>query len=196
MGCDIHMYAEVRKNGVWEKVGDVFENPYYDPERPTRTDSNGYTWNAKYIDKPYDDRNYRLFAILANVRNDDDWQPISMPRGIPKDISQEIKTRVDDWNGDGHSHSFFTLKELLEFDWDKVVGKTTRMVHEDTYKKFMETGEKPDSWCAWTNIENWKKLSWETTYRECAGEYFFKILEDMKKLGDQENVRIVFWFDN
>jgi hypothetical protein len=25
----------------------------------------------------------------------------------------------DVWEGDSHSHSYFTLKELLEVDWDK-----------------------------------------------------------------------------
>ena len=34
------------------------------------------------------------------------------------------------------------------------------------------------------------------TYRENLGEWFFKHLNELKELGDPENVRIVFWFDN
>ena len=34
------------------------------------------------------------------------------------------------------------------------------------------------------------------TYRENLEGWFFKHLEELKALGEPENVRIVFWFDN
>ena len=34
------------------------------------------------------------------------------------------------------------------------------------------------------------------TYRENLGEMFFTHLEELKALGEPEDVRIVFWFDN
>src|ERR1700691_1564806 len=68
MGCDIHPYVEVRKNGTWVKA-DV---------------------------KVPDGRNYWTFAKLANVRNGfgfagcdtgDAVVPICEPRGLPADTS-------------------------------------------------------------------------------------------------------------
>jgi hypothetical protein len=196
MGCDIHIHAEVKRGEAWEKVGAIFKNDYYDPERPSKTDSDGYTWNPKYTDEPYDGRNYRLFAILADVRNYDGWKPISSPRGLPEDVSPGIKEKSDGWDCDGHSHTFFTLKELLDFNWDKVVGKTTRMVSEATHKKYLETGGLPDSWCKSTNAPGWRELSWETTYKDCAGGCFLGMLDYLSKIGAPEDIRLVFWFDN
>lgn len=39
----------------------------------------------------YIDRNYELFSILANVRNNGEIIPISEPRGFPKNASNEIE---------------------------------------------------------------------------------------------------------
>ena len=118
MGCDIHMYAEVKKNNKWSKVGDVFENMWYSKDRELSD------WNKPLTDTPYDGRNYDLFAILADVRNGhgfagcvtgERFNPISEPKGLPDDVSKKIKKESDKWDGDGHSHSYFTVKELLDF---------------------------------------------------------------------------------
>ena len=83
-----------------------FENEY-DDEDPY--------WDCEVY---YRDRNYKLFEILAGVRGDED-NAISLPRGIPRDASFGYKTMVKQWSSDGHSHSYYTLTELLEIDWDK-----------------------------------------------------------------------------
>ncbi|WP_317970333.1 hypothetical protein [Paenibacillus sp. CCS19] len=64
-------------------------------------------------------RNYLLFAILANVRNHYNIQPISQPKGLPEDVSHEVKKQSDEENGDAHTRSWLTLKELLEYDWQQ-----------------------------------------------------------------------------
>jgi len=93
MGCDIHAYLEVKNNnGDW-----LFIN---EPEKINQ-------------------RNYRLFATLAGVRNSFGIDPISNPRGIPEDVTDYVKGEFDTWEGDGHNHSYLTAKELLEFDYDK-----------------------------------------------------------------------------
>jgi len=72
------------------------------------------------------DRDYDSFAILANVRNDDDFNPISEPRGLPEwlemDETEEYIKDTDIWLGE-HSFSFITLGELLDFDWLQEVTK-------------------------------------------------------------------------
>lgn len=96
MGCDIHSFAEVKENGSWKVVEDY---------------------------RPFQDRNYQLFALLADVRNGSGFagcdtgnhiEPISIPKGLPKDCSAKVQLNSDDWDIDGHSHSWLTLKELLD----------------------------------------------------------------------------------
>lgn len=73
-------------------------------------------------------RRYWLFSALANVRNYNGITPISEPRGLPEDLELDDEDCVPCfsardgrvWLGD-HSHSWFTLKELKEWDgWDQL----------------------------------------------------------------------------
>jgi hypothetical protein len=207
MGCDIHFFVEKlnSESGKWEPVGD--EGDFYD------------------------DRNYRLFGILADVRNGvgfagcdtgDRFNPIAEPRGLPVDVSQTIATEYDEWGDDGHSHSFFTLKELLDYDWSQVA-VLRGYVDESGYKHFKEHRH-PNEWCGNTfgsrieKITNMQmddllagilkrdnekyyhtQIQWTKTYQECAGDFFTKTIPALQELvayDDTESVRIVFWFDN
>lgn len=118
MGCDIHLYVEKRVNGAWKAQGD-FEREVEDGE--------SYLVGGK----GYSDRNYNLFAILADVRNGrgfagiktgEGFNPISHPRGLPDDVTAEVKEISDRWDCDGHSHSYFTLRDLLDYDWTQTTG--------------------------------------------------------------------------
>ena len=66
----------------------------------------------------YGERNYQMFALLADVRNGGLIDPISEPRGIPDDASAGYLYKVNQWDMDGHSHTYYTLQELLEVDWE------------------------------------------------------------------------------
>jgi len=177
MGCDIHSFAERKANNKWEKVKDFFsldgwEKEYYKKEK---------------TDSPFYWRGYSMFAFLADVRNYDCCEPISEPRGLPDDVCAEIEEEHEDWGIDAHSCSYLTLKELLDFDYEKV--SWNRRISRTTYNKnggsftngaaLAEEGEG-------TNV----------TYRENLGEFFFTHLKELQELGSPDDVRIVFWFDN
>ncbi len=86
MGCNIHGFVEVKEHD---------------------------RWNA-WLDEPFMDRDYRVFAKLANVRNFAKViEPIAEPRGLPSDISYEMKELYEKWEGDAHSMSWVTARELL-----------------------------------------------------------------------------------
>jgi hypothetical protein len=92
MGCDIHTTIECQTpSGRWESV------PHFEL---------------------FDFRNYNLFAWLAGVRNYTDIQPIAEPRGLPDDVSDQVRAQVEAWGSDGHSVSWLSLKELTGFDYD------------------------------------------------------------------------------
>ena len=158
MGCDIHSFAERRnkQTNKWEKVGE----------------------------NPFDWRSYSMFAFLAGVRNYDHCEPLSEPKGLPNDISDEVKEEYGD--GDGwyyHSASFLTAKELLDFDYDKTFWN--RRVTKQTSS---------NSWNGASLAE--EREGKVLTYRENLGESFFTHLNELKELGEPEDIRIVFWFDN
>jgi len=129
MGCDIHFFTERYTTDVdyegprstsekrESKLNTVLLNQEVDP-RWVSADKwkfeNDY-WRA---DELYDGRDYHLFNVLsAGVRGD--GPSISEPRGVPDDASSAYRYIVDQMDGDGHSHSYFTLSELLEVDWKK-----------------------------------------------------------------------------
>jgi hypothetical protein len=187
-----------------------------------------YESNEVFTISPYEDRNYDLFAILADVRNGygfagvdtgDGFRPIAMPRGVPEDASQYYKNEVNQWDGDGHSHSYFTLDELEAYDW---AGQSTThrgWVDKEQYEVFKKQGH-PDSWSGGvsggrvkhiTNEEMDKvkdddeeasyytQVEWQESYAESASSFLTETLpalRKIKKMKDVEDIRIVFFFDN
>ena len=136
MGCDIHLFVEVRKDGKWEAIKDIdkialwqaqenleYFKRYGEDEMPGYTEME-FIERIEQESKPkymflYNGRNYNLFSMLADVRNGYTSngktymiKPIDEPRGVPSDASDAYKEYVDEWGADGHSYSYFTLTEL------------------------------------------------------------------------------------
>lgn len=125
MGCDIDIFIERKVDGKWISADKWTPNKYAGEEgEPPMC--------VEYEDRFYRGRNYCLFAMLANVRNGvgfagcdtgDGFKPVVMPKGLPSDVSPEVKAESDQWDDDGHSHSWLTLAELNAYDWK---GQTTK----------------------------------------------------------------------
>ena len=54
-------------------------------------------------------RDYDFFGRLAGVRRDG-----PEPNGLPDDLSTMSRRFIDRWEGDGHSHCHFTLREFVK----------------------------------------------------------------------------------
>lgn len=104
MGCDIHLYVETRTAQGWKSI-DAWSREEGEPR------------DVAHEDRFYTGRNYSLFEMLANVRGAGLLPPISEPKGLPDDVSAEVRGTSDAWGCDGHSHSFLTLRELSGYDW-------------------------------------------------------------------------------
>ena len=100
MGCDIHWYSETKKDGTWRcDQAESFhtdEDPDYEHH-----DMNNF---------PNPGRDYWMFGLLADVRCDVPYGFAA--KGIPDELSPEVKTIFDQWDCDGHSHSYLTREEL------------------------------------------------------------------------------------
>lgn len=121
MGCDIHLYVEVRgPDGRWQIRDD--RGPAPNDEVHTYED-----WKRWYdVCPPYiwQGRHYGLFAILAGVRNYSGYVPVNQPRGVPAGASETYLQHVDRYGQDGHSHSWQTVAELLAYDWSHTTRKS------------------------------------------------------------------------
>jgi len=131
MGCDCHVYMERWTNSnKYDGPKDLAEdrdnklNELLENEPTTfrwvsvdKWNYDGDEWRTNWQDLYYDERNYQLFSILADVRGD--YSPIVEPRGIPEDASTGYKYMCDRWGGDAHSHSYYTLTELLNVNWEE-----------------------------------------------------------------------------
>ena len=143
MGADIHIFLEKfsdedyigpkpivenRENIITKLLDDeeiIFE------KRWITADKWEWEWDSDYSDKGawcvpyqnsiYSSRNYIVFEILADVRSGSYDICISPPRGLPDDISYPYKTMLDYWGTSAHSHSYFTLKELQDVDFDDML---------------------------------------------------------------------------
>ena len=205
MGCDIHLHVERRTDAGWEHVPG-HSDEWADPAN----------W--------YHQRNYDLFAILADVRNGsgfagakigDGFNPISPPRGLPNDVSDFVRSESDEWDVDGHSHSHLTVAEVLTYDWDQESVKTGLFDDRgdrwpnggraawvqsfaDDYKCLPSTvGE----WCAAASgprADQYKRVTWTTTYWHCTTPEWWATVARAARLskGALDDVRFVFWFDN
>lgn len=156
MGCDIHFYVEKKIDGKW------VSQDIWSKEDPLENEETSFLY-VDHAHSYYKGRNYNLFSILADVRNGfgfagvktgEKFSPIAPPRGVPEDSCIEIKKVVDQWEGDGHSHSYFNLKELLEYDWSQV-SHLQGWVCMPVWSKWVmwdrQNGKGPQSYCGFVD---------------------------------------------
>lgn len=98
MGCDIHLFLQIKKGDTWYHGGEID------------------MW-----------RNYLLFGMLAGVRADKIPKIPAAEAGLPMTLYSEIADRWQECEGDGHSPHFLNIEELLickelEFSVDCEVG--------------------------------------------------------------------------
>ena len=147
MGCDIHFFCERFSdepitNGPVDR--DEKLHTLLDESEPRWITADEWIledgeWEIN--DNFYDGRrSYHLFGVLAGVRTWDYDETICEPRGIPSDASYAYKYMCDEWDDDAHSHSYFTLEELLEVDW---TSKDLKWFQNTTIKKMKSVDPDP-----------------------------------------------------
>ena len=90
MGCDIHIYAEVKIGGTWHHYGEV-----------------------------ECDRDYELFEKIAGVRGDVS-ESIAEPRGVPEDATFMTRLHETREGEDAHTKTWLTASEIAAVaEWDR-----------------------------------------------------------------------------
>jgi hypothetical protein len=183
MGADIHLWVERRTEKSWQ-FANSYEIEQFDKE----------SWIA--WDEPFSDRNYFLFALLAGVRNlDTKFMPILPVRGMPTDISEIGKRIVDEWEGDGHSHSWASAIELLNHSWSDEVPLRGYVKTSDAIA-WRNERRAPTAWAREWNSEFDELLAWEDTKENLCGYFVSEFLPKLLSYGPLEDTRVLFFFDN
>ena len=185
MGADIHLWVEILQEGRW-----VFAHAH---RTETWEDMSWIDW-----DSPYNGRNYALFALLANVRNSGARiVPISFPRGMPTDLSDIGRQIVgDEDNPDQHSHSWFSLEELLEFDWAAEYETDRGYAVPEEVAEYLDSGHAPSGLKSSPSGRHTQPVEKSWTFAQVVGAFHDELLPMLASLGDPDKVRIVFFFDN
>lgn len=168
MGCDIHTMIEWKDRfGLWNNAG---EADLY--------------------------RDYELFAVLAGVRNDCGIVPIAEPRGVPEDACGEYEAWQEAYGGDGHSHSWVTLAELIAFNREQEIDDPHFVLSRDPKTKEIT------STCKSTSGAHLGKVGKRKVFGVFGSDHFDNLIDELdaikakRKLTSDEDVRLCFFFDN
>lgn len=199
MGCDIHIFTEFKRDGVWHSADHWEKSKYGDYDRvPMRFSC-------------YEGRCYELFSFLANVRQrtwGNEVPVLDTPRGLPDDMSKRVRAEFDD--AGYHSTSHFTLAELRAgwkahkdaiIKYDAVVEPDAPGVRDWLALPVETRGSPPGGYCAGSSSATAINVQWQETLTECIGRQYGRIHEFLTSLTYDENVkdsevRIVFGFDS
>jgi hypothetical protein len=102
MGCDIHLFVEIKINDKWEFYRQIHMPCYY-----------------------------RLFAKMADVRNDFNINPISYPKGTPEEISKITIMHFNIWRKKAHHNSWFNqseIKQTMDYIKDNYKGNKSALM--------------------------------------------------------------------
>lgn len=209
MGCDIHVMTEFNKtvNGIkeWVNCDNWRYNPYYGEEyEPEMT-----------LQAIYYARNYELFSFLADVRNYGGNPSFGFNRGIPDDVHEITRKEYDYWGDDAHTPGYCTLKELKEAIAKVKTVRYEGAVTKEQAERYRTTGVTPTEWGQgigqWKGIapkyaDQYEWLVWEAEVH--CFDRLIAAIEDRKRdvfwifrpenddFSKDEDIRIVFWFDN
>jgi hypothetical protein len=174
MGTDIHCFVEEKmyhsgiyktnRTGFWLSMDKWTKSSWailYPKE-------NNPIWEVERSDMVFKERNYDLFEILANQRNSENMPYISEPRGLPEDVTPEIRLQIR--NSECHTTTWYTAEELLAFNWNQVFH------YED-------------------ETMNGEKIMESVNYAEC-GKSFLEILNRIVGRKNPSDIRLIIAFDN
>lgn len=181
MGCDIHAVLEAKL-------------PYdIDSEEKPETFLH---WHN--IGDPGIGRNYEVFAVLGNVRNEEGIPFIGEGRfGDDDDVdsSDEFRSYLRQWKGDAHSASWVTLKEMKDFNADQTVYSHRQICGRDENGNITST-------CGRGGTVAYPEVGETNIFGPWGHAYWDTIIARIEKIAtawgisDPERIRLAFFFDN
>ena len=216
MGCDITLFCEGfissfgHKDKRWINIDYWYREDVW-PKCNIVNDS-GFTFDDLIENR----RDYGLFYLLAGVRGSDkenSYLPISKAKGLPEQMDGLIKNYYKEFyeidfsveGADFYDASYLTLKELKDSGYGDVM-RLKGWVKEKEYEKALEWWKRGLKYQL--NFVDVKCNEWEhqgRVLKEWDGYlnlnliYMIEKMEYLKEkrnIKNDEEIRIVFWFDN
>lgn len=104
MTTQIHVYSELRENQRWVAT----ERDTYKEYEPNR-----FGWTKVTMNKVSCPENYSFYGLLLKGARSS-WPWSFEQRGMPKDVSEEVRNACDSFGFESYGHSHLTLKDLVE----------------------------------------------------------------------------------
>lgn len=104
MRLSAHVYSETKQEGLW--VADAART-FTMKELVTTGQSEAH------MEETYIPQDPALYGLLS----DEAWESLPWSfwqKGVPDDVSTEVRAVSQTWEGDGFGHSYLTLQELTE----------------------------------------------------------------------------------
>ena len=168
MGCDIHLYVEIRSRKYKESG-----------------------WHSTSFKGNFSNRTYGMFAALNNVRNHWNLKPLEN-RGIPDDLGNEAfhgyyKYVTENETDNEYEYSEEEAKGWVEYGYSTI--------KEENGNKYCSN---PDwhsaNWCTTKELEECYNQVFEK--KEYDYIQWLALINYMKTFETDYDVRAVFWFDN
>jgi hypothetical protein len=240
MGTDIHLHVERRKpGGPWELVAPpakmapswasagCYSCKYQDEDEPTgfgRYKCLQCLDTGVSVENWYHERDYLLFAALADVRNGygfagcklfEPLTPVAKPRGLPSDMSPEMaelaRRRLE------HTPTWLMLTEVESYDWDRQI-LHSGIVSAAEWTRWKTSGDAaPAEYCGGisgpgievvpsgvmakriaegkASDKLYAEVSWTMPLRESVSDFLERI-PVLRDLAAPGDVRLVMWFDS
>ncbi|OWA35026.1 hypothetical protein B9G55_14930 [Saccharibacillus sp. O16] len=206
MGCDITLYCEGYIDGRWINIDRWYRQTGW-PEIGV-TEREGFS-QVDLIDGA---RDYGLFYLLAGVRGseaDSSYPPIAPPKGLPSEwdalLSQEYDYGDLPDHANFHHASHLTLRELKQSGYGQKMplrGWVDEADHNEIMNQLLQGQRYQSHFIDVKADPHWREGK---VYREWEGYlnlHLTSIMEQMEQLKKEwridsdDEVRIVFWFDN
>jgi len=208
MGCDVHMFVE-RKNsntGRWEKIGDVFTKGYIIDHIKeivesrfglTKDESNSIVLNYYKGVKPENKFESYIYDHIKKYTIDDtnfNWFSDSSKFPSPYTDQPYIGRNYNLFGAlAGVRHPYMDvisgLKGLPNDVSDEICRISDDWGIDGHSHNYLTVKELIDS--------NYYKMTDKDLDDVGVGTYFFReVINSLLELGDPENIRVVFWFDN
>lgn len=181
MGCDIHGFIE---GNLGYGMDPHEKNPKYK------------YWHC-LGDIPLG-RNYEIFAVLGNVRNEGNIPFIGENRFNDLEhepMSEAFQDLCKKWNEDGHSHSYVTLEEMYAFDATQKAYSPRLVTSRDKDGNITGT-------CSMTTGKHLGEVGLCNIFGPWGNQAWFDLrnkVEEVARTWDIENfcdIRLAFFFDN
>ena len=167
----------------------------------------GHQWISLSDGLTCGDRDYLLFAVLADVRNDISChvEPIAHPRGFPDDYV--FPDDDEHWIDETHSKGWLSGEEMLKWFENAPTITRTGVLSKAEFEAWDKVS-KPESWCQWVggnNVvlvdqrklknnpqANFVQVCWQEDLKTSLA-YFFDEVRDLQQTHTE--IRFVFCFD-